>query len=642
MKKAVLIIIAVIFVIGAAAIAAKAEGLMPEAVDGVIELSEDVSLTETLYLGENVTLKGNGFAIKAAEGFSGINLVVVRANVEMDDVILDGNGLARVINVESGSLKTAGAVIKNGRAGSGKSDWGAYGGGVNIEPGASYTAVNTVIKNNEALLESTNTAGGGGVCVFWDASFTMIGGEVSGNKANASGGGIWCSGTMTVKGSAVIRDNWARYCAGGVGFDGQSGLITENAMIVGNRCDSSYSGGVYTDSDGLTVSGNAVIKDNFIGSVEFDLNCRLADVKIEGRPVIGNAASGIDQYNACSSLWGIGSVRANGGTFPFDPSLRGDFVIDYEHYIVIDNHNGTWSIVPFVTVSYVDEGADLLTQKLAYGETAERPEDPEKTDARFLGWYKDAALTELYDFSEPVTEDLTLYAGWSYAAAAISLSADRDTIYAGGTVDEALVTVTPEPEDKEIGEFTVTVSGEGKVEVTVTEDGKLAVKAVSVGKVTVTVTTETGATDSVDIMVEPLLVMSNKSHDEPEPEPEPEPERDTEPDPERDAAPGHEAGETEEEEEIEEEETPLAETPEVEEVEETEETEEPEEPEEPEEVEEAGETEEEEEIELDEEETPLDDTPATDDETDTLLWTAFALLSLAGMAALMTAKKKEN
>ena len=68
------------------------------------------------------------------------------------------------------------------------------------------------------------------------------------------------------------------------------------------------------------------------------------------------------------------------------------------------------------------------------------------------------------DFSEPVTEDLTLYAGWSYAAAAISLSADRDTIYAGGTVDEALVTVTPEPEDKEIGEFTVTVSGEGEVD----------------------------------------------------------------------------------------------------------------------------------------------------------------------------------
>ncbi|MBQ1730507.1 MAG: hypothetical protein II036_09215, partial [Oscillospiraceae bacterium] len=97
MKKAVMIIIAVIFVIGAAAIAAKAEGLMPEPVDGVIELSEDVTLTETLYLGENVTLKGNGFAIKAAEGFSGINLVVVRANVEMDDVILDGNGLARVI-----------------------------------------------------------------------------------------------------------------------------------------------------------------------------------------------------------------------------------------------------------------------------------------------------------------------------------------------------------------------------------------------------------------------------------------------------------------------------------------------------------------------------------------------------------------
>ncbi|MBQ2602181.1 MAG: LPXTG cell wall anchor domain-containing protein, partial [Oscillospiraceae bacterium] len=41
-------------------------------------------------------------------------------------------------------------------------------------------------------------------------------------------------------------------------------------------------------------------------------------------------------------------------------------------------------------------------------------------------------------------------------------------------------------------------------------------------------------------------------------------------------------------------------------------------------------------------ESPLDDSPATGDDTDILLWTAFGLVSLAGMAALVTAKKKEN
>ena len=120
MKKAIMIIIAVIFVIGASAITATADGLLPEAEDGVIELTEDVSLTETLYLTSGVTLKGNGFAIKAAEGFSGTDLIVVSAGVEMDDVTLDGNGLVRVVRVTSGSLKTVGSVIKNGRAGSGK------------------------------------------------------------------------------------------------------------------------------------------------------------------------------------------------------------------------------------------------------------------------------------------------------------------------------------------------------------------------------------------------------------------------------------------------------------------------------------------------------------------------------------------
>ena len=41
-----------------------------------------------------------------------------------------------------------------------------------------------------------------------------------------------------------------------------------------------------------------------------------------------------------------------------------------------------------------------------------RPADPVNGSNTFTGWYTDKACTELYDFTSPVTEDITIYAGW--------------------------------------------------------------------------------------------------------------------------------------------------------------------------------------------------------------------------------------
>ena len=38
---------------------------------------------------------------------------------------------------------------------------------------------------------------------------------------------------------------------------------------------------------------------------------------------------------------------------------------------------------------------------------------PTKEGAAFEGWYTDAALTNVYDFSTPITKDLILYAKWT-------------------------------------------------------------------------------------------------------------------------------------------------------------------------------------------------------------------------------------
>lgn len=61
------------------------------------------------------------------------------------------------------------------------------------------------------------------------------------------------------------------------------------------------------------------------------------------------------------------------------------------------------------TVTFTGDGLLPTTQTIAKGGTALRPKDPEKTGYTFAGWFAEGSDTA-YDFSTPVTADLTLVA----------------------------------------------------------------------------------------------------------------------------------------------------------------------------------------------------------------------------------------
>ena len=61
-------------------------------------------------------------------------------------------------------------------------------------------------------------------------------------------------------------------------------------------------------------------------------------------------------------------------------------------------------------------GTQITALTVEDGKAVSKPNDPTKTGFVFAGWYKDQTLTEKYDFSAPVTADLTLYAKWSTEA----------------------------------------------------------------------------------------------------------------------------------------------------------------------------------------------------------------------------------
>ena len=64
----------------------------------------------------------------------------------------------------------------------------------------------------------------------------------------------------------------------------------------------------------------------------------------------------------------------------------------------------------FFTVTFdTNGGSGIVSQKIENGKTVIRPEDPAKDGYTFIGWYNDESE---FDFSSPITSDLTLKAKW--------------------------------------------------------------------------------------------------------------------------------------------------------------------------------------------------------------------------------------
>ena len=58
-------------------------------------------------------------------------------------------------------------------------------------------------------------------------------------------------------------------------------------------------------------------------------------------------------------------------------------------------------------------GSEVATQYVRTRQTVTEPTDPTKSGSTFAGWYTDATLATEYDFSTPVTGNMTLYAKWT-------------------------------------------------------------------------------------------------------------------------------------------------------------------------------------------------------------------------------------
>lgn len=105
---------------------------------------------------------------------------------------------------------------------------------------------------------------------------------------------------------------------------------------------------------------------------------------------------------------------------------------------------GSSAVTPAVryTVSFDSQGGSAVASvSVAQGERPFAPAAPTREGYTFAGWYTDSACTAAYRFMTPVTQDLTLYAGWKELPPAVTTyTVTFDTGKGGSAVDTQTVT----------------------------------------------------------------------------------------------------------------------------------------------------------------------------------------------------------
>lgn len=67
-----------------------------------------------------------------------------------------------------------------------------------------------------------------------------------------------------------------------------------------------------------------------------------------------------------------------------------------------------------LTVDFVSNGGSAVAPQSVYpDDLATDPSVPTRPGYSFTGWFQDPGLTQLYSFATPVTQNITLYAGWA-------------------------------------------------------------------------------------------------------------------------------------------------------------------------------------------------------------------------------------
>lgn len=314
------------------------------------QLTEDIEITQTLYVERSMTIDLNGHVLKMTGDGS-----VLRVEEGPHPVTLTiTDSRPQNPHTESYARLPAGGVITGGK--------GPY-----------VTGIHYV---------------GGGVFLEKDTTLKLEGGTLTGN----SGSSIYIGGaTLVMSGGTITGET--------VGVYNNVGTFT----MTGGRITGCSDRGVYVYNGNMTMSGTAYIGENPNARRE-DIYVYESDHKYTDLSVTGGTIEGKVRIVFLESL----------GPTQKDLKAAANSVVKEQgvfdgHIKVEKGTSGT--CVDYNTVNFIDEVAKTRTLKLVLQPNAvEKPETPTTVNGReFMYWTKEG-VSEAWDFSTEIEVPLTLYA----------------------------------------------------------------------------------------------------------------------------------------------------------------------------------------------------------------------------------------
>ena len=394
--------------------------------EGTYYLCNNVNLTQTLVIQGDVTLDLNGFVLKITGSGSVIKvesgtLTLVDSHPAAIHKFDATNDLWSL--QESGGGETVrGGIITGENAGYND------GGGVYVCPGA------------ELVMQGGNIVGckakqGGGVKVTDDyktktlGRFTMEGGSIVGCVAtdeSYSGGGVANHGDFTMTGGTI------RSCTA-TGHGG--GICSVRQLSIGGSAavTDCKAGGSYASSGAMLISPDSTYTAVIAGGT-FDGNVVNSDGTITGGTFNGEVRnSGVienGQFNGAVNNY-EGTIK--GGTFNGSVVNSGEYDLGTPHHIgtisggtfngsvtnqaagIISGGTFNGSVDgTFYTVAFETNGGTAVPSQKYANKPVTAPA-VSRAGYALVGWYTDEACTAAYDFTQPVTDSITLYAKWEAA-----------------------------------------------------------------------------------------------------------------------------------------------------------------------------------------------------------------------------------
>lgn len=183
---------------------------------------------------------------------------------------------------------------------------------------------------------------------------------------------------------------------------------------------------VVCGSDSLKYPVNGTISVIDIATLTLEKSVVAGAGQSQSAPLISIQGDGVYAYFTCNSMPGgvyrykLGDDAAEQLYVPESDVQNfclASIVADAAGNLYYTNDSGTLfklSAAPSFAVSFESNGGSAVsTFRVAQGKPMTQPGDPTREGRQFLGWFVDEELTQAWDFSQPVSGDMTLYAKWS-------------------------------------------------------------------------------------------------------------------------------------------------------------------------------------------------------------------------------------